>query len=244
MESEKKTKNNNTEIKPHSCYWLNQKGEPCPWNSISPDKNYCKRHSIYEGIFEPADIKSLTKCSGCKNYWKPKSNSSNKTCSPCIDRAKTNRTKEKEEEKQNPSKKCLRCVEINKTNPTEPNENSDYCGKHQTWGKWKKLTEEGKQICSNWIRGCFNETIDDFKRCENCRTKSQEKENKLNKEKKNKAIEFNQSTNTNNQHMCLICNKMDTENNFINQKCLNCYESYRKAELNRKNKKIAIKIKL
>ena len=33
-------------------YWVNQKGEPCPWNSLSAEKNYCKRHSIYEDIFK------------------------------------------------------------------------------------------------------------------------------------------------------------------------------------------------
>jgi hypothetical protein len=31
--------------------------------------------------------------------------------------------------------------------------------------------------------------------------------------------------------MCLICNKVDNENNFTNQKCLKCYENYRKAKL-------------
>ena len=36
----------------HKCYWVNQKGEPCPWNSLSAEKNYCKRHSIYEDIFK------------------------------------------------------------------------------------------------------------------------------------------------------------------------------------------------
>ena len=216
----------------HSCYWLNQKGEPCPWNSISPDKNYCKRHSIYEEEFTPEDIKLLLKCSGCKNYFKQESESTNKTCSKCIERAKTNRTKEKEEEKQNPLKKCLRCIEMNKTNPFDALDNDDYCGKHQTYKQWKELTNSGSKVCINWIRGCFNVILDEHKVCENCRNKSQECEKKNNKIKKDKANEYNQQEN-NNKLMCLICNKVDEEKNFINNKCLKCYENYRKAEQNR-----------
>lgn len=219
----------------HSCYWLNQKGEPCPWNSISPEKNYCKRHSIYEDIFNPSDIKLLAKCSGCKNYFKPEEETTNKTCSKCIDRAKKNRIKEKEEEKQNPPKKCLRCVEMNKTNPYDALDNDKYCGKHQTYKQWIELTNSGSKICVNWIRGCFNVILDEHKVCENCRNKSQEYEKKNNKIKKDKAIEYNQSENNQkkNKLMCLICNKVDDENNFTNQKCLKCYENYRKAEQNR-----------
>lgn len=216
----------------HSCYWLNQKGEPCPWNSVSPDKNYCKRHSIYENIFNPSDIKSLAKCSGCKNYFKPEQDTTNKTCLKCIERAKTNRNKEKEEEKQNPSKKCLRCIELNKTNPYDALDNDEYCGKHQTYKQWIELTNSGSKVCINWIRGCFNIILDEYKVCENCRNKSQEFEKKNNKIKKNKAIEYNQQEN-NNKLMCLICNKVDEEKNFTNNKCLKCYENYRKAEQNR-----------
>jgi hypothetical protein len=216
----------------HSCYWLNQKGEPCPWNSISPDKNYCKRHSIYEDIFNPSEIKTLAKCSGCKNYFKPEEETTNKTCLKCIERAKTIRIKEKEEEKHNPSKKCLRCIEINKTNPFDALDNDKYCGKHQTYKQWKELTNLGSKVCINWIRGCFNIILDEHKVCENCRNKSQECEKKNNKIKKDNAIEFNQQKN-NNKLMCLICNKVNDENNFINQKCLKCYENYRKSEQNR-----------
>mgnify|MGYP001292041150 CR=1 FL=1 len=42
--------------------------------------------------------------------------------------------------------------------------------------------------------------------------------------------------------MCLICNKIDNENNFTNQKCLQCYENYKKAELNRNKLDPKIKI--
>lgn len=216
----------------HSCYWLNQKGEPCPWNSVSPEKNYCKRHSIYENIFNPSDIKLLLKCSGCRNYFKPEQDITNKTCLKCIDRAKINRIKEKEEEKQNPFKKCLRCVEINKTNPYDALDNDEYCGKHQTYKQWMEFTNLGTKICVNWIRGCFNVILDEHKVCENCRNKSQDYEKKNNKIKKDKAIEYNRQEN-NNKLMCLICNKVDDENNFTNQKCLKCYENYRKAEQNR-----------
>ena len=58
---------------PHKCYWINQKDEPCSWNSILPEKNFCKRHGIYEGIYTKEDIEKLGKCSGCKNRFMPDS---------------------------------------------------------------------------------------------------------------------------------------------------------------------------
>ena len=58
---EEKSRNKCSEKKPKIlCKWLNQSGNPCPWRSLE-NKLYCKRHSIYEDIFLPEDIKFLSK---------------------------------------------------------------------------------------------------------------------------------------------------------------------------------------
>jgi hypothetical protein len=154
------------EIKEHKCNWLNQKGDPCPWNSVLPENDYCKRHSIYEGIYKKEDISSLIKCSGCKNLFKP--NTEQKQCDGCRKRAETIRKDDKQEK--------LEYIEMCKgltqkgTNCTfEANEDDEYCEKHQNYKKWKELTDEGYNICRNWNRGCFEIINNDKKSCLKCR---------------------------------------------------------------------------
>lgn len=242
IDNNKKEINNKKTIIQHPCKWLNQKGEPCPWNSIASDKNYCKRHSIYEDIFIPSDIKSLLKCSGCKNYFKPEKESKNKTCIKCIERKKNIRIKENEEIKQNSLKKCVKCIENDCKSPYNAMDNDDYCKKHQSYKKWKEITDTNKKVCNNWTRGCFDIIDDKYNYCENCRIKNRVNENKNNKLKKNNAIEFNKKIDNNKKLMCMICNKVDNENNFTNQKCLKCYKTYKKAEENRNNQNPKIRI--
>ena len=66
----------------HKCEWVNQKGGPCIYNSIEQDKQYCKEHSKYEGIYTKDNIPSLTRCSGCRNLFKPE-NINIKHCDDC-----------------------------------------------------------------------------------------------------------------------------------------------------------------
>jgi len=47
------------------CLWINQKGVQCPWNTSI---KYCKRHSKYNGIFEPDDIPNLKNAVVVKIY--------------------------------------------------------------------------------------------------------------------------------------------------------------------------------
>ena len=221
-------------ILPHKCYWINQKDEPCPWNSLSPEKNFCKRHSMHEGVFTKEDIEKLSKCSGCKNRFLPDPELNNKTCDKCNKRGETLRKKEKEEKEKNPVKKCLKCIEMKREIPLSSLENDDYCGKHQTYKKWKNLIDSGKNVCKNWIRGCFEIIESDKKSCSKCRKKEQEDENKNNTLKKNKAIKFNEENQGKKENaMCQKCNKIVKEDNIVNNKCLECYDACRKAEQNR-----------
>lgn len=156
------------------CGWINQKGKPCPWKALH-DCTYCKRHSKYEGVFTPEDIKDLKKCSGCKNMFKP--TGSCKTCDKCVTR--TRLTNERIRIHKQDSPKCkaivqrtgLQCSHIVK-------DDSDYCGEHQSYAKWKTLTEHGMNVCNNWIRGCWNECHNGYKRCEDCRKTEREKDKK------------------------------------------------------------------
>ena len=84
----------------------------------------------------------------------------------------------------NPDKKCVRCVELEKDKLIDAIENDDYCGKHQSYKKWKELTNQGHQVCVHWIRGCFEIIKDNYKACINCRTKNQTNENANNLVKK------------------------------------------------------------
>ena len=144
------------------CSWINHKGEPCPWKT-NINVNYCKRHSVYQGIFEPSDIPLLKKCSGCNNLFKPLTDE--KTCSKCHTRSEQKREKNKLN-----IKYCKGILKSGKQCSYKAFDNDDYCKNHQRYKKHKLLTEQGKRICSDWVRGCFNElTIYDIAKCSSCK---------------------------------------------------------------------------
>ena len=206
------------------CQWLNQKGEPCSWKSLSIDKLYCKAHSIYEGIYIKEDIPNLKKCSGCKNLFLPEGEYKN--CKACKERGKKNNEKVK-----NTHTKCIAINSKKESCTFKACEENDYCGKHQSYKKWKDLIDAGNNVCKNWIRGCFAIIDDNIKACRECRNKEQANENKNNLVKKNKAIEFNEITDD--LKMCLSCNKKIKTENLTNNKCLECYEAYKKSAITR-----------
>ena len=210
----------------HKCYWLNQKGEPCPWNALAYDKDYCKRHSVYEGVYKKEDIPSLIKCSGCKNMFKPNEEIKSKQCDSCHTRCEIIRNKEKQE-KVLTIKICKGLTQKGTNCTFEANELDDYCEKHQSYKKWKNLIDLGKNVCKNWIRGCFEIIDHDKKSCTKCRNKEQIAENANNQTKKEKAIEFNK-INTDNK-MCLECNALELTVNIRNNKCTKCYDNYKRS---------------
>lgn len=154
------------------CGWINQKGEPCPWKSLT-ECLYCKRHSKYEGVYVPDDIPSLSQCSGCKNMFKP--NGQTKTCDICVTRSRA--TNERIKIYNESKHKCCAIVQRTGLQCTHiPITDSDYCGEHQSYGKMKMLTENGITVCSNWIRGCWNNCTNGYKRCDTCRAEERIKD--------------------------------------------------------------------
>lgn len=222
----------------NKCIWLNQKKQPCPWQAISTKCCFCKRHSIYDGIYTADDIPTLSFCAGCKNLFKPLTNEI-KQCCKCHDRGEMNRNKTKDKRKHD--KKICSGITIHNTPCTNYSmDNNEYCKKHESYGRWKGLTDNGHNVCKNWIRGCFEIIDTELKSCMTCRNKEQILENKRNNLKKSKAIEFNSNnndiTNSNNKPntlMCIDCNKIDDTTKMTNNKCLNCYNAYKKNEMNR-----------
>jgi len=209
------------------CIWPNQKGEACPWKTVSKDCIFCKRHSIYDGIFTAEDVPYLHKCSGCKNMFKPE-NEEIKQCDKCKTRGTINREKDK---KIKVVIKCQGFTQKKTPCPYQSLNNDTYCKNHQTYKRWKELTDSGQYVCKNWIRGCF-ETIDETtKACRECRDKEQANENKLNQTKRSTALDYNSShTET---KLCVTCNKSCDSNAITNDKCLECYNTYCKNEHNR-----------
>jgi len=204
----------------HKCYWINKKGDPCPWNSLSADKNYCKRHSIYEGVYNKDDIATLCKCSGCKNMFKK--DGDYKQCFTCRNRYEKHKLLEDKEEK----KQCLGITQNNTKCTFEPNDNDDYCEKHQSYKKWKGITNSGKNVCYNWVKGCFNIIKLHEKSCNHCKEiKNNNKRDNYHK-KKSTAEEYNKENNIN--KMCEMCNTLGEKIKFINDKCPKCYEIYKK----------------
>lgn len=89
--------------------------------------------------------------------------------------------------------------------------------------KYDEMTNKGLIICSNWIRGCFNETIG-YKKCLSCRIKER-KNDKINRDNKmNNALIFNE--NNKNKKQCKICNDFESVETFNikTNKCTICYK--------------------
>jgi hypothetical protein len=141
------------------CSWINQKGEPCPFNSIGETK-FCKHHNKYNG----QNLNKSIKCSTCKNMFQPESNE--KICISCKNTAKKNREKAKM------NKKYCKAIIRSSGNPCKNKQSieNEYCKKHQNYKKVIDIEKEGKRVCSNHVRGCFNIlTEEDKSKCSTCR---------------------------------------------------------------------------
>lgn len=221
------------------CIWLNQKKEPCPWQRMSENCDFCKRHSKYNGIYTKDDIPNLTWCSGCPNVFRPIDGEQFKQCLPCRNRGASNRVKIKENSIDD-GKKCVGIIGSQKEKETgtghpctkQALSNDEYCGKCQSYKKWKQLTDSGNKVCKDWVRGCFEIILDKYQKCQNCRCENQIKENNLAKKKLQEANDYDKSHNK--TKMCINCSKTDDTDKITNRKCINCYDIYKKVESNRK----------
>lgn len=141
------------------CKWINQKSEPCPFNTLD-NNEYCKHHIKYNG----KKINILVKCSTCRNMFEAIDNE--KICLKCKEISKKNRDKKRE------NKIFCKAI-IKKTgkqcNYKQSNEN-EYCKKHQNYKKIKDLENKKVNICSNKNRGCTNILeYDDKSKCKKCK---------------------------------------------------------------------------
>ena len=229
------------------CKAKNQKKEQCPWKAIDGEI-YCKRHLNLLGNNKEGESKY---CSGCKNYL-PMSKWGDvklKTCLKCNSRANINRTKNKEKRKTT-DKICIGYTQtkilsndgeiVKKKCSNYANKKCkfpEYCGEHQTLAKKISLEVDGKLVCSNWVRNCFN-TFEKEKikghfisKCEECRTVLRKSDNDKYHYKKNKAIEFNKNNKI--IFMCYSCNDEVKINTVRNNKCIKCNELQNNCEKNR-----------
>ena len=234
----------NTIIEQDKCGWVNQKGALCSWRHLK-NKLYCKRHGIYEGVYTPNDIHSLTRCSGCKNLFMPAKNSSGtnkKICSKCCKRSSCVQ-KKATQKRQCMRKKCLGVSKHGSPCRNYALEDDIYCSKHQTYKKWKQLTDLGHKICCHWIRGCFAILADKHSQCKQCRIKYQKQENIRTKHMKQLAVAYNENPVKMNTKQCYVCCKIKQVIEFVNERCLVCYTHYCTSQFNRTQKE-PCKVKL
>lgn len=115
------------------CQWVNKKGGPCPWKALADDRMYCKRHSVYEGVFTPADIPQLTQCGGCRNLFRAEEGSG-RMCEKCAQRGALNRIRAREQRTTKP--KCVAITHAGTRCRKNAVPNAKYCGEHRdTWDK-------------------------------------------------------------------------------------------------------------
>ena len=214
------------------CICTNQKNEPCPWSALK-DKLYCKRHLIYDGIYNEIELINIKKCSSCKIYMMPCDNKLDyKICLKCRTRSTDYREKQKCE---TINLKCKGVCNNGSICPNKPLKNDNYCKLHQSYKKYIELLNQNKFICTNWIRGCWNEINNDYKKCLNCRKNDSIKDKQLRDKKQNLSIKYNNETKDNNI-MCIKCNKIDVDTNFKNNKCIKCYDLDHNCQINRNEK--------
>lgn len=178
------------------------------------DKKFCKNHMYYEIKIDLNNLK------WCELHIKlPLLNNK---CNVC----------DKENEKKNKIKLCKGFNQKGEKCNFKSLDNDEYCKLHQSYKKWKELTDSGKIICNNWIRGCWIECNDNFTRCIECRVDERLKETNLRNKKKITATDFN-SRNTN-EKMCSDCNGIVIQ--LFNNYCYECYKQKKNIKRNPRDK--------
>jgi hypothetical protein len=139
---------------------------------------YCGAHSYYENQFTPDELKDLPFCKGCHRSFRKDDKTNHKLCESCLSRVHTTCVDDT-------TKQMCKAYLLSSGEPCSnySKNNTDYCGLHSNYAKHKELIDSGKLICSNWIRGCWNETTSDLAKCEECRLKERNSSNKQRNEK-------------------------------------------------------------
>jgi hypothetical protein len=175
------------------CAYYNHIDKKCNNKTYS---TFCGIHYIYENKVDPSNMSFCIDC----NVLLFSKDIMNK-CSKCY------------------NLKMCKGITLLKTYCTYQSlPNNDYCDKHQSYKKWKELTDSSKNICNNWIRGCWN--IADATICNDCLVNNKNKIiNK--KDAIEEASEFN--ANAYDYKMCINCNAIvDTVLFSTNDMCNLC----------------------
>ena len=138
-----------------NCKYKFVSDETCLRDSLK-NKNFCKFHRYYEN---KVDVNNFEWCKIHKTEIFIFDENKNYYCRTC------KKVKDIEDKKIY----CKGVTQDNNPCKFKPLENDDYCKLHQSYKKHKELIDNGKKICNNWIRGCWNELTDNFTRCLTCR---------------------------------------------------------------------------
>ena len=201
-----------------NCKYKFVSDETCLRDSLK-NKNFCKFHRYYEN---KVDVNNFEWCKIHKTEVFIFDENKNYYCRTC------KKVKDIEDKKIY----CKGVTQDNNPCKFKPLENDDYCKLHQSYKKHKELIDNGKKICNNWIRGCWNELTDNFTRCLTCREEERITEKKLRTCKKECAEEYNSKKNI--DKMCKTCCSVVIQ--LYDLKCFKCYEECQKSNKNRKNK--------
>jgi hypothetical protein len=167
----------------NKCKYKDFKGTVCLKNKIG---NFCKFHKYLENKVNPDNIEFCQICNCVITNNMGDESFENLKCSKCI--------------------KIIFCKGLtNKNNACtyKAKDDDEYCELHQSYKKWKELSENGIKICTNWIRGCWNNILDDNTYCKDCINKSN-KNIQIQNDFIENAVKYNNSSLTN--KMCLSCN--------------------------------------
>lgn len=190
--------------------------EKCCYHSINmvycekiKVNNFCKMHKYLENKVDPNNLSFCSHCNCVLTNDMGLESLENLKCTKCIQ-----------------IKFCQGISQKNKQCAYKALENDDYCELHQSFKKWKELTDAGIKICLNWVRGCWTNVFTDTNYCSNCVNKLQ-KELKIKTTFIENAVKFNNETEEN--KMCIGCNHLFPNDKLLeNDQCAKCNKNSQK----------------
>ena len=200
------------------CLAKDRFNKPCRCVKIVVDGNpidFCKFHQYMNEGYTTEMLENLELCKGCnKMYYF--GDQELKTCEKCQKRCEINREKKK--------KQIILC---NKNGcKFKRSQINEYCLKHQICLFENEVLNEGKKLCTNYIRGCRSKLEMDygFTRCQDCLQKNRDNDHI----KRKGAVAANPTKE--NHKICTVCCKEYPLENFkgavveMTKTCNNCRE--------------------
>ena len=198
------------------CSSKKKNGDPCPFPA-QEGSDWCGKHRPKE----ERKASGIVECriNGCHN---DVSGTDKKTCEPCL-------------EKQRGDRVCSGRKQNGDPCSFKPIPDSDWCGKHQEWGKRQQDQANGIVECRG--RGCHNNVAGtDNKACQACLEKERAKDQSRyakRKERQSSEREMEKKDIT-----CITCgdsfpSDLRTKNGLPSTKCESCLQKQRKVEESR-----------